>query len=448
MKATHDGLFLCAADGCGSMWLFESGNEGFVEMTSINYCGSESTGLMILDILALNDANSFVLCLQSVIQPEKRETTRFLVEIVEVRLLNSSQSSQCHVLASFDSLAAPHMTKLSLSDDLTVSCFFVINTSCPLECSDDNKQYNAGMSQSISHHIQYEWSQSHDEVVLTMILPLQCRKSDIRVTMKQHYLQVRTLFNQPASVLFGAELFGAIDVSQSMWTIDEAECDGKGNLLTVYLTKKSEGTIWTNLCSQDDSVVERRDGSQVSRLDKLQPESNGVEFKSLSERQEMIDLEGDSVYFKHVTVDLKERRIDGNDVSSLGSNAWLGKVLGSDEQCILKQGIDAVVVSIAPEPVTMTRLNAIGFVQASKRDKKLVTATPDSQYTLIVESNKYIYVYETPKENMVTSRQFVFDVASVMAETGRIAGIQMMCHSICVLCEFCIFTLVLPNNNQ
>ncbi|KAJ1332607.1 hypothetical protein BSLG_008236 [Batrachochytrium salamandrivorans] len=55
-------------------------------------------------------------------------------------------------------------------------------------------------------------------------------------------------------------------------------------------------------------------------------------------------------------------------------------------------------------------VSALAFVQASKQDKKFVKLTREMDLALIVESKKYMYVYERPAVGQANAKQFVVNI--------------------------------------
>ncbi|KAH9252139.1 hypothetical protein BASA81_009989 [Batrachochytrium salamandrivorans] len=65
---------------------------------------------------------------------------------------------------------------------------------------------------------------------------------------------------------------------------------------------------------------------------------------------------------------------------------------------LVKFDVDALVFKMLSELNLehVATVSALAFVQASKQDKKFVKLTREMDLALIVESKKYMYVYERP----------------------------------------------------
>jgi len=47
--------------------------------------------------------------------------------------------------------------------------------------------------------------------------------------------------------------------------------------------------------------------------------------------------------------------------------------------------------------------DALGYVQASKEDRKFSTCSPDMSYAAISDSTKHVYIYHRPEEGATVS---------------------------------------------
>lgn len=71
----------------------------------------------------------------------------------------------------------------------------------------------------------------------------------------------------------------------------------------------------------------------------------------------------------------------------------------------LRHDVDALVWQPASNPEAAEKywnhiatFDALGYVQASKEDKKFSTCAPDMSYACISDSTKHVYIYHKPKE--------------------------------------------------
>ena len=79
--------------------------------------------------------------------------------------------------------------------------------------------------------------------------------------------------------------------------------------------------------------------------------------------------------------------------------------------------------------------NALGYVQASKRDKKFLTCSPEAKIAALSDCNRHIFVYRQPEEGVSGNRalQYVHTLESV---SGEILGLQATSSGLVfILCQ-------------
>ena len=92
----------------------------------------------------------------------------------------------------------------------------------------------------------------------------------------------------------------------------------------------------------------------------------------------------------------------------------------------LRHDVDAVVwqPSCKPDPLLnhIGTFNALGYVQAAKRDRKFTTCSPDLRFAAISDCNKHIFVYTQPPDGQqgLSALQYVHTLTT----SGEILGLQ------------------------
>ena len=85
----------------------------------------------------------------------------------------------------------------------------------------------------------------------------------------------------------------------------------------------------------------------------------------------------------------------------------------------------------------MGTFNALGYVQASKRDRKFSICAPNLSFAVISDCNRHIFVYRQPAEGVKgnAAQQFVHTLAT-NSDQVNIFGLQASSDGVVfVLCE-------------
>ena len=100
----------------------------------------------------------------------------------------------------------------------------------------------------------------------------------------------------------------------------------------------------------------------------------------------------------------------------------------------LRHDIDALHYSpslSSPSPslsyTHVATFNALGYVQASKREKKYLTATHDGSYAVLTDSVDHIFIYCSPEEGVKGQRaaQYIHTLPDSSLSPGGILGVQV-----------------------
>ncbi|XP_059103462.1 nudC domain-containing protein 1 isoform X2 [Peromyscus eremicus] len=246
----------------------------------------------------------------------------------------------------------------------------------------------------------YYWQQTDDDLTVTVRLPENCTKEDIQIQFLPDNINIML---KEIQVLEG-KLYSSIDHESSTWTIKENDS------LEISLIKKNESLTWPELVVGDKQGELIRDPAQCAAIaerlmhltsDELNP--NPDKEKPPCNAQE---LEECDIFFEESS---SLCRFDGNTlktthVVNLGSNQYLFSVIVDPKEmpCFcLRHDVDALLWQPHCSKQDdmwehIATFNALGYVQASKRDKKFFACSPDYSYAALCECLRRVFIYRQP----------------------------------------------------
>nr|XP_006978765.1 nudC domain-containing protein 1 isoform X2 [Peromyscus maniculatus bairdii] len=246
----------------------------------------------------------------------------------------------------------------------------------------------------------YYWQQTEDDLTVTVRLPENCAKEDIQIQFLPDNINIML---KEIQVLEG-KLYSSIDHESSTWTIKENDS------LEISLIKKNESLTWPELVVGDKQGELVRDPAQCAAIaerlmhltsDELNP--NPDKEKPPCNAQE---LEECDIFFEESS---SLCRFDGNTlktthVVNLGSNQYLFSVTVDPKEmpCFcLRHDVDALLWQPHCSKQDdmwehIATFNALGYVQASKRDKKFFACSPDYSYAALCECLRRVFIYRQP----------------------------------------------------
>lgn len=246
----------------------------------------------------------------------------------------------------------------------------------------------------------YYWQQTDDDLTVTVRLPENCAKEDIQIQFLPDNINIML---KEIQVLEG-KLYSSIDHESSTWTIKENDS------LEISLIKKNESLTWPELVVGDKQGELVRDPAQCAAIaerlmhltsDELNP--NPDKEKPPCNAQE---LEECDIFFEESS---SLCRFDGNTlktthVVNLGSNQYLFSVTVDPKEmpCFcLRHDVDALLWQPHCSKQDdmwehIATFNALGYVQASKRDKKFFACSPDYSYAALCECLRRVFIYRQP----------------------------------------------------
>uniref|UniRef100_A0A8C1B8C7 NudC domain-containing protein 1 n=1 Tax=Cyprinus carpio carpio TaxID=630221 RepID=A0A8C1B8C7_CYPCA len=247
----------------------------------------------------------------------------------------------------------------------------------------------------------YFWQQTEEDVTLNVRLPEATTKDDIRFKLTVDCLRVGVGDHAP---LLDGQLFAPVDPEASTWTIKDDKS------LEVSLQKRSKGPLWSEVILGDrrgEYLMSYEQKSQLQqRLSYLTSEDlnpNPEKDKPPCNAQEMEDCdmfpEDSSTLMCFDGATLKP-----SHVVSLGSNQFLFSVHIDPSEMpafCLRHDVDALLWQPRPNQDNdvwehISTFNALGYVQASKRDKKFATCAPNFSYAALCECLRRVFIYRQP----------------------------------------------------
>ncbi|XP_012867924.1 PREDICTED: nudC domain-containing protein 1 [Dipodomys ordii] len=246
----------------------------------------------------------------------------------------------------------------------------------------------------------YYWQQSEDDLTVTVRLPEDSTKEDVQVQFLPDNISIML---KGLQILEG-KLFSSVDHESSTWIIKE------NNSLEISLIKKNEGLTWPELVVGDKQGELLRDAAQCAVIaerlmhltseelnpnpDKEKPPCNAQELEEcdifFEESSSLCRFDGSSLKTTHVV--------------NLGSNQYLFSVIVDPKEmpCFcLRHDVDALLWQPRSGKQDdmwehIATFNALGYVQASKRDKKFFACAPNYSYAALCECLRRVFIYRQP----------------------------------------------------
>ncbi|OMH86391.1 NudC domain-containing protein 1 [Zancudomyces culisetae] len=280
-----------------------------------------------------------------------------------------------------------------------------------------------------AHFPQYTWIQEDRVVILTVDVPknldrlIRITKNDIECIFEDKKLTLKCRHNGDLVLdLDNEPLYGHVMPSQCIWTIED------NSILVIYIVKdQDEAGVymrWPQVFERDDETCETMDPAEVARIrealmkftasggtqqqqDSFYSNGNADYFYNqqnqfMSELDDLVDY--NTTLSSFYIIDEENGNI--NQVVDTSGMDYLCTSFGSPGQnsnyVCLKYDVDGILFKIEPKPSHHSTtawnhsktLNALGFVMASKSDKKFVYVDNNNcDYFVISESSKRLYIY-------------------------------------------------------
>uniref|UniRef100_F6VPT2 NudC domain-containing protein 1 n=1 Tax=Equus caballus TaxID=9796 RepID=F6VPT2_HORSE len=352
------------SDGTGRLYLIGTGERGNSASEKWEIMFNEEVGnpfIIIHSISLLKAEEHSIATLLLRIEKEELDMkgSGFYVSLEWVTLSKKNKDSKKYEIIKRDILrgkSAPHYAAIEPDGNglmiVSYKSFAFVQAGQDLE---ENKDEN--MSEKIKEPLYY-WQQTEDDLTVTIRLPEDSTKEDIQVQFLPHHISI-VLKGQR---FLEGNLYSSVDPESSTWIIKE------NNSLEISLIKKNEGLTWPELVVGDKQGELLRDSVQCA---------------AIAER------------LMHLT---------SEELVNLGSNQYLFSVIVDPKEmpCFcLRHDVDALLWQ--PHSSTqddmwehIATFNALGYVQASKRDKKFFTCAPNYSYAALCECLRRVFIYRQP----------------------------------------------------
>ncbi|XP_062301704.1 nudC domain-containing protein 1 [Osmerus eperlanus] len=305
----------------------------------------------------------------------------------------------------------------------------------------------------------YFWQQTSEDVTVSVRMPPGFSRDmvDFRLTGDS----VRVGVQGHAPLLEGL-LQAPVDPEASAWIIR----DNKS--LEVTLQKRDQGPMWPELVVGDRRgeflISEEQAALLNERLTHLTTEDMNADpdkDKPPCDSQELEDCDGfpeDSSSLVRFDRDT----LKPTHVVNLGSNQFLFSVAvnPADMPCFcLRYDVDALLWQPRPEQPShlwehIATFDALGYVQASKRDKKFATCAPNFSYAALGECLRRVFLYwqPAPLQTVLFNRKQGRQVGQVakqqvvsLESNDTILGFQASNERLFVLTSNNLFVLKVSN---
>ncbi|XP_059971676.1 nudC domain-containing protein 1 isoform X1 [Mesoplodon densirostris] len=394
------------SDGTGRLYLIGTGERGNSASEKWEIMFNEELGnpfIIIHSISLLKAEEHSIATLLLRIEKEELDMkgSGFYVSLEWVTINKKSKDKKKYEITRRNILrgkSVPHYAAIEPDGNglmiVSYNSFTFVQVGQNLEESKDED-----MSEKIKEPLYY-WQQTEDDLTVTVSLPEDCTKENIQIQFLPDHVNI-VLKGQR---FLEGNLYSSIDHESSTWIIKE------NNSLEISLIKKNEGLTWPELVVGDKQGEFIRDSAQCAAIaerlmhltsDELNP--NPDKGKPPCNAQE---LEECDIFFEESS---SLCRFDGSTlktthVVNLGSNQYLFSVIVDPKEmpCFcLRHDVDALLWQ--PHSGNqddmwehIATFNALGYVQASKRDKKFFACAPNYSYAALCECLRRVFIYRQP----------------------------------------------------
>ncbi|XP_034615476.1 nudC domain-containing protein 1 [Trachemys scripta elegans] len=300
----------------------------------------------------------------------------------------------------------------------------------------------------------YYWQQTEDDLTVTIHLPQDITKDDIQVQFSPDHIIV-ALKSQPP--LVEGKLCSSIDHESCTWIIrdNRFKTEGKNTYLAV-MTLYYAVNFSIILCIRYSrfSVHLIVFWFQNPNPDKENPPCNAQELEEcdifLEDSTSLCRFDGNTLKITHVV--------------NLGSNQYLFSAVVDPKEmpCFcLRHDIDALLWQPRyDQPDNMwehiATFNALGYVQASKEDKKFTACPPNYSYAAICECLRRVFIYRqpTPLSTVLYNRkegrqvgQVAKQLVATLEASDPILGFQATNERLFVLTTKSLFLIKVNTEN-
>ncbi|XP_004370744.1 nudC domain-containing protein 1 isoform X2 [Trichechus manatus latirostris] len=394
------------SDGTGRLYLIATDERGNNSSKKWEIMFNEELGspfIIIHSISLLKDEEHSIAALLLRIEKEELDMkgSGFYVSLEWVTISKKNKDNKKYEIIKHEILrgkSVPHYAALEPDGNglmiVSYKSFQFIQTGQDLE---ENK--NENMSEKIKEPLYY-WQQTEDDLTITTQLPEDTTKEDIQVQFLPDHISI--VLN--GQLFLEGKLYSSVDHESSTYIIKE------NNSLEISLIKKNEGLTWPELIVGDKQGEFIRDSAQCAAIAERLMHLTSEELNPNPDKEKppcnAQELEECDIFFEESS---SLCRFDGNTlktthVVNLGSNEYLFSVIVDPKEmpCFsLRHDVDALLWQPHSSKQDdmwehIATFNALGYVQASKRDKKFFACAPNYSYAALCECLRRVFIYRQP----------------------------------------------------
>ncbi|ESO91066.1 hypothetical protein LOTGIDRAFT_122249 [Lottia gigantea] len=306
----------------------------------------------------------------------------------------------------------------------------------------------------------YTWNQTEEDISVQFTVKDNVKKSDIYFIIKPDYIELG-IKNSNSHLLYG-KLYRTVDTEACTWTIT-------GQRLELTLCKTDSST-WKEVVEGDASGELVLDSQQIEAIhqrleaftsDQMNPDPDCGNRVYNSQELEDCDLDTGMILMR---IDGETHQIT-HQVSKYRLNQWLFTVKlepGKPKSLCLRHDVDGCMWQ-PTEPVSsgvspwqhVVTFDALGYVQASKQQKKYSSSAPNCSYSVICDCSKHLYIYHrhspinSPLRNRKTGKQ-VNTIAKQQVisldTTDAILGLHAANDKIFILTETSLYVIKISSD--
>uniref|UniRef100_A0A8I5UKH5 NudC domain-containing protein 1 n=1 Tax=Pongo abelii TaxID=9601 RepID=A0A8I5UKH5_PONAB len=394
------------SDGTGRLYVIGTGERGNSASEKWEIMFNEELGdpfIIIHSISLLNAEEHSIATLLLRIEKEELDMkgSGFYVSLEWVTISKKNKDSKKYEIIKRDILrgkSVPHYAAIEPDGNglmiVSYKSFTFVQAGQDLE-----ENMDEDMSEKIKEPLYY-WQQTEDDLTVTVRLPQDSTKEDIQIQFLPDHISIVLKDHQ----FLEGKLYSSIDHESSTWIIKES------NSLEISLIKKNEGLTWPELVIGDKQGELIRDSAQCAAVAERLMHLTSEELNPNPDKEKppcnAQELEECDIFFEESS---SLCRFDGNTlktthVVNLGSNQYLFSVIVDPKEmpCFcLRHDVDALLWQPHSSKQDdmwehIATFNALGYVQASKRDKKFFACAPNYSYAALCECLRRVFIYRQP----------------------------------------------------
>ena len=248
----------------------------------------------------------------------------------------------------------------------------------------------------------FYWMQGVEDMVVWVMLPDGITKKEIKVVLKPSHLVIK-LRDQ---TIVDGKMWSIIDSDSMTWTID-----AKKQRLEITMCKAHEGMIWQRFLADSnvDDGEEVRDPVMVEKIHQQfnsNADGNANQSNQVYNVQELeaCDENGQVsriyMYIKNGGKnEVQKVNIGDNQLLFFGAQTESPEAL--NQHC-LRHDVDGLVwqPTLVNGQLKMEHIDtfsALGYVQASKEQRRYTLVSPDRSFVAIIDRARHVYIYRKPE---------------------------------------------------